>query len=362
LGCFAAVAGFIPDGPWIISLGLTALGAALYSATRYAVLPAIAQDSRLPLNTITGWIELGSLSAIAGGIIIGLQVTGVAENGLPHVIAVVLVLSATAVVMALPCSFPSDVSRPESPFRAVGGFFSDCKRVFADREARWTLLAQAIFQGIVVAASGATFTALLTFVRLNAPADANSSTSRHSCPTPASSSRILPQATPNERTRLARRSFRRLLRFRRRRFRFVNHQLHRSVNGNAVTFVRLLVTGQGSTIGLVCSSSTSNASASGAIFAAPHSIASGRSVFFRNTSRGTPSDGASSCTPPESETISQDRASKPMNAGAPVRQHERRSLLARQPPTSVVQRRRQAHLLQRQRWPWTRLHSAEVAP
>lgn len=161
LGCFATVAGFIPDGPWIISLGLTALGAALYSATRYAVLPAIAQDSRLPLNTITGWIELGSLSAIAGGIIIGLQVTGIAENGLPHVIAVVLALSATAVVMALPCSFPSDVSRPESPFRAVGGFFRDCKRVFADREARWTLLAQAIFQGIVVAASGATFTALL---------------------------------------------------------------------------------------------------------------------------------------------------------------------------------------------------------
>src|SRR5262245_34693061 len=58
----------------------------------------------------------------------------------------------------------------------------------------------------------------------------------------------------------------------------------------------------------------SNSGLSPARRALPHSTASGRSVFLRRTSSGTPSVGASSCTPPESETISHERASRPMKS------------------------------------------------
>jgi 1-acyl-sn-glycerol-3-phosphate acyltransferase/MFS family permease len=161
VGCLVALLAFTPYGPWVTALGFVALGSALYSASRYAVLPAIAQDTKLPLNTISGLIELGSLSAVAAGIIIGLQYTDTTPSGIPVAVVICLALSCIVVVAALPCSFRSDVARPESPLRAVVGFFRDCKRIFDDPESRWSLLAQSVFQGLVVAASGATFTAIL---------------------------------------------------------------------------------------------------------------------------------------------------------------------------------------------------------
>jgi hypothetical protein len=47
--------------------------------------------------------------------------------------------------------------------------------------------------------------------------------------------------------------------------------------------------------------------------AMPQLIASGRSVFFRSTSNGLPNVGASSCTPPESETMSHAERNKQIN-------------------------------------------------
>ncbi len=159
----AGVAAFLPGGPWLVALGVVALGSALYSAARYAMLPAAAQDARLPLTTVTGWIELGGVCAIVGGVILGLQLTGRTESGTPFAVAVVLGLSALAVLTALPCAFPSDARRPEAPLRAVMGFFRDCRRVFADGEARHSLLALAAFQGVITAGSGAAFTQVLDY-------------------------------------------------------------------------------------------------------------------------------------------------------------------------------------------------------
>jgi 1-acyl-sn-glycerol-3-phosphate acyltransferase len=168
LFCLVAVLAFVPTGPWYVSLGIMALGSALYSATRYAMLPAVAQDIRLSLTGVNGWIEMGFYSAMVGGIIVGLAMTQEVVEQMPAAVVVVIVLGAFAVLAALPCSFPSDVPRLESPLRAVAGFFRDCKRVFANREARNSLLAQSVFQGIVVAGSGASFTQVLNLNNDNA--------------------------------------------------------------------------------------------------------------------------------------------------------------------------------------------------
>jgi hypothetical protein len=44
--------------PWMLCLGVVALGSAIYSPARYAMLPAVAVDTRIPLPRVNGWIEL----------------------------------------------------------------------------------------------------------------------------------------------------------------------------------------------------------------------------------------------------------------------------------------------------------------
>src|SRR5437870_4421950 len=53
-----AVFGWL-DGPWLAGWALLSAGAAVYSPTRYAVLPAASVDGRLPLTRVNGWIEMG---------------------------------------------------------------------------------------------------------------------------------------------------------------------------------------------------------------------------------------------------------------------------------------------------------------
>jgi 1-acyl-sn-glycerol-3-phosphate acyltransferase/MFS family permease len=183
LACLLAVAAFVPTGgPWLVCLGVMALGAALYSPTRYAILPAASQDAHIPLNRVNGWIEMGGAAAIVGGIILGLQITGTVAASLPRgvfderagvwsphtalgelptVVMVILGLNALCLLTALPGHFPSDIRRPEGPVRALRGFFRDTRRIFADTEARGSLLAMAVFQGVVTAGSGAVFTLAL---------------------------------------------------------------------------------------------------------------------------------------------------------------------------------------------------------
>src|SRR5439155_23257898 len=56
-----------------------------------------------------------------------------------------------------PADFPSDVTRPERPLAGLRDFFRDVRRIFADAEARGSLLAMALFQGVVLAGAGAVF-------------------------------------------------------------------------------------------------------------------------------------------------------------------------------------------------------------
>jgi len=162
LVCLGAVLLFVPTGgPWVWSLGVMALGSALFSPARYALLPAVAQDTRWPLASVTGWIDMGGYAAVIAGSVLGLSVKGDLRPGLPWIIVIILAANAVAVLAAYPCGFPSDVRRPESLLRGLAGFFRDTGRVFRDPIARGSLLGLAAFLGVVTAASGAAVNVVL---------------------------------------------------------------------------------------------------------------------------------------------------------------------------------------------------------
>lgn len=146
----------VVKGDWMVCLGVTALGSAIYSPARYAMLPAIAEDTHIPLPRVNGWIEMGGTAAIVGGAAFGWAV--VADSGTPlsgHVVAVLLGLNVLSLAAAFPVSFPSDVRRPESPVQAVAGFFRDSVRIGREQTPMGSLLGLASFQAIVMAGGGA---------------------------------------------------------------------------------------------------------------------------------------------------------------------------------------------------------------
>ncbi len=140
---------------WMACLGAVALGAAVYSPTRYAMLPAAALDTGVPLPRLNSWIEVGGAASILGGMMLGWYLGKPLAGGdwIP-LFAVLLGLNLLCFVTALPVSFPSDVPRPEAPVAAVRGFFVDCGRVVREREACGTVLGLASFQAIVTAGGG----------------------------------------------------------------------------------------------------------------------------------------------------------------------------------------------------------------
>jgi 1-acyl-sn-glycerol-3-phosphate acyltransferase len=143
-------------GDWMICLGVVALGSAIYSPARYAMLPAVAEDAHMPLPRVNGWIEMGGAAAIVGGVTLGWAAG--ADSGTPlagHVIAVLLGLNVLSLATAFPVSFPSDVLRPESPLRAAAGFFCDSVRIGRERAAIGSLFGLASFQALVTAGAGA---------------------------------------------------------------------------------------------------------------------------------------------------------------------------------------------------------------
>lgn len=145
---------------WLACLGLMAAGSAVYSPARYALLPAAARDTQLPLTTVNGLIEMGGSAAIIGGMVLGLYLDEFLQHesspsGVLRVLAIPAGLNLLSVLMALPVRFPSDVCRPESPVQAVAGFFRDTARVLRDQEARAMLLGLAGFLGLLTAGSGA---------------------------------------------------------------------------------------------------------------------------------------------------------------------------------------------------------------
>jgi 1-acyl-sn-glycerol-3-phosphate acyltransferase len=145
-------------GPWwLVCLGLNAAGYALYSPARYGMLPAAAQDTRLPLPRVNGFIEMGSVTAVIAGMVVAgelFEIPSPVSVDWPTVVLGMLGLNVLCLVTALPAYFPSDLYRPERPRQALLGFFRDCRRIWATRDARGFLLGQAGLRGLVVAATG----------------------------------------------------------------------------------------------------------------------------------------------------------------------------------------------------------------
>jgi 1-acyl-sn-glycerol-3-phosphate acyltransferase len=177
--CFGVVLLFTAVGDsWLGCWALVAVGNAVYSPTRYALLPAAATDTRIPLVRVNGWIEMGAGAAVVVGMILGGDFflfgtdwpalgndlgwlpgyTGWAQGlrrlGVPVAAGVSLALNLVGWVAAVPVWFRSDVRRPESAGQAVAGFFRDMGRVWGNREVRAFLLAMAGFRGLVAAMAG----------------------------------------------------------------------------------------------------------------------------------------------------------------------------------------------------------------
>jgi len=147
------------DGPWLVCVGLVAVGAAVNSAARYAMLPAAARDTGASLPRISGWVELGAAAAVVTSVAVGLWLP---QPGWPHrgeplrplAVGVLVGLNLVCFLASLGAAFPSDTRRPEPPLAAVAGFFRDARRVLTDRYAGPALLALAGFQALVTAGAG----------------------------------------------------------------------------------------------------------------------------------------------------------------------------------------------------------------
>lgn len=165
----AVLCGTLGNG-WLGGLpmvAMVALGAAVFVPTRFALLPAAAQDCGLPLVRVVSWTEAGAvLSTVAGMVIAGelaraapLQVVAA---GRPATLLAIWALGLLSLLAALPCRFDADRPRPEPPLAALRGFFRDLRRIAADRAARAALLGLAAFRGIVAVAVGALIATVLS--------------------------------------------------------------------------------------------------------------------------------------------------------------------------------------------------------
>jgi 1-acyl-sn-glycerol-3-phosphate acyltransferase len=176
--CLAALVAFATaDSGWLGCVVLVAVGAAVYSPTRYALLPAAAADTRLPLSRVNGWIEAGTVAAVIGGLVLGGRLAGLPWSpgvgtfaagdsaggwpGLPMPVAGAVGLNVLCVLAAVPVWFAADVRRREPPGQALASFFRDSRRILQDGPTRGLLLAWSGFRGLAAAATGAVVAATL---------------------------------------------------------------------------------------------------------------------------------------------------------------------------------------------------------
>jgi 1-acyl-sn-glycerol-3-phosphate acyltransferase len=151
---------------WLVCLGLVAVGAGVSSPTRYALIPAAAQDTGVPLTRVNGLMEMAGVGAIICGLMLALKLLAPdwPDNGQPLTRAVawaLIGLNLVCLLAAFAVSFPSDVPRPEPFFQSVAGFFRDCKRIARVPLARGNLLGLACFQALVTAGGGVVAAPLL---------------------------------------------------------------------------------------------------------------------------------------------------------------------------------------------------------
>jgi 1-acyl-sn-glycerol-3-phosphate acyltransferase len=140
--------------PWIWCVGTVALGAALSSAARHALLPAVARDADMSLPRLSGWMELGTAAAVVSSVPITVSLT---ESGSPAVgltLALLAGLNLMSFAGAIPASFPSDARRQEPRWEAVKGFFRDAGRIVLDRNSALSLLGLSSFQALAMVGTG----------------------------------------------------------------------------------------------------------------------------------------------------------------------------------------------------------------
>jgi 1-acyl-sn-glycerol-3-phosphate acyltransferase len=150
---------------WLWCWGLISISSAIYGPTRYAMLPAASADTRWTLPRINGFIEMGTFTAILGGVllIVGTDLsTLVVFDRWIAAIVVIFMLNAAAFLTALPVEFPSDIRREHSEPRAlargqaaVRDFFADVRRVWNEREARICLIGLSGKRGLIIGMSNA---------------------------------------------------------------------------------------------------------------------------------------------------------------------------------------------------------------
>jgi 1-acyl-sn-glycerol-3-phosphate acyltransferase len=162
--CFLVVVVFgLLGGAWVAGWALLAVGAAVYSPARYAVLPAAAVDTHWPLTRVNGWIEMGAITAIVAGMALGvhLERDALTWAGWPAVVILAVTLNLLGIATAVPAAFASDIRRAENARQAIAGFFRDAGRIGRDREARAALLGLAVLRAVVTGATGAFFAIML---------------------------------------------------------------------------------------------------------------------------------------------------------------------------------------------------------
>jgi 1-acyl-sn-glycerol-3-phosphate acyltransferase len=135
----------------VLCWAFVAVTSAVNGPVRYALLPAAAQDSRWPLTRINGLFEMGSAAAIIAGLVLGASPAAGFKN--PAEVTLLLLLASLAASFFV--AFPSDIRRPESPFKAIAGFFTDCRRIWNVKEARGCLLGLASLRGLMTGLMGA---------------------------------------------------------------------------------------------------------------------------------------------------------------------------------------------------------------
>ncbi len=139
-----------------------AVAAALYGPTRYALLPAAADDTRWPLTRLNGVFEMGAAAAVVAGLVLALRHERTDWASYPAVPVLAALLGTAALGFALPVRFASDVRRPEPPLQAVRGFFADARAILAHRELRICLIGLALLRAVVTGLTGALLPRVLT--------------------------------------------------------------------------------------------------------------------------------------------------------------------------------------------------------
>jgi MFS family permease len=173
--CVAIMALFAAWGQgWLACVACVALGSALYTPTRHALLPAAAQDCHFSLPRVVSAIESTAVTSIVAGMVLGGALmplrwdrvasalslpeqwaTALTEFGLAVPVVVIIGLMLFSLLTAIPARFDSDIRRAESPWDALRGFFRDAYRLLRLGDTRFSLLAICILRGIVTAAAGA---------------------------------------------------------------------------------------------------------------------------------------------------------------------------------------------------------------